>query len=537
MSQLPLAQHAAALDEPNPLETATLPGETLAQGVFLLLALTVLQRAVGFVREIFFCRTLDAQQLGQWDMAFGFLMLAAPLAVLSLPGAFGRYVEHYRQQGQLRRFLRETALCCVGLALPALTMLYFARQWFAQLIFGSRAQAGMVILLVASLVVVIAFNSFISLFTAMRNMRVVSRMELTNSLMFAVLAVGLMLAWRPTAASAVVAYAGACFVNVLGSLWRLARAWPTLDEPRAAGAAVVRGQLWSRVFPFALWIMATNFLSNLFDVIDRYMIVHCSAGTAAEALAEVGNYRSSRVVPLLLASITAMIATVATPHLSHDWECGRRGRVSARLNLLLKLLGGGLTAAAVLVLWVAPLLFQFGFRGKFAGGLAVLPWTLTYCTWCGLAVVAQKYLWCAEKAHLVGVPIILGLIANVALNFLLMPRLGLQGAVLATAAANLVALALIMLVSRRAGFAVDRGAWIMLALPAIVPLGPWLATAALVVVALEIATANRLFSAAEKAELTAGALEYVERFLSGWTHGGRQKEKGKSQKDWMLTSS
>ena len=48
-------------------------------------------------------------------MAFGFLMLAAPLVVLSLPGTFGRYVERYRQQGQLRSFLRRTALVCAAL--------------------------------------------------------------------------------------------------------------------------------------------------------------------------------------------------------------------------------------------------------------------------------------------------------------------------------------------------------------------------------------------------------------------------------------
>ena len=88
-------------------------------GVFILLVATVLQRLVGFVREVLFCRWLDAEQLGQWDMAFGFLMVAAPLAVLSLPGTFGRYVERYRQQGQLRRFLRRTALVCAGLGLPA----------------------------------------------------------------------------------------------------------------------------------------------------------------------------------------------------------------------------------------------------------------------------------------------------------------------------------------------------------------------------------------------------------------------------------
>ena len=81
--------------------------------------LTVVQRLVGFVRAVLFCRWLDAEQLGLWDMAFSFLLLAAPLSVLAIPGSFGRYLEHYRRRGQLRRFLRWTMLACGGLAAAA----------------------------------------------------------------------------------------------------------------------------------------------------------------------------------------------------------------------------------------------------------------------------------------------------------------------------------------------------------------------------------------------------------------------------------
>ena len=112
--------HPVPFDGPPPTETpGGLQAETLVDSVLILLVLTVVQRMVGFVREILFCRWLNAEQLGQWDLGFGFLMLAAPLAVLSLPGTFPRYVERYRQQGQLRSFLRRTALVCAALGLPA----------------------------------------------------------------------------------------------------------------------------------------------------------------------------------------------------------------------------------------------------------------------------------------------------------------------------------------------------------------------------------------------------------------------------------
>ncbi|MGD0516345.1 MAG: hypothetical protein ABSA26_02310, partial [Thermoguttaceae bacterium] len=83
--------------------------DSLVHSVVLWLALMAVQRAVGFLRAILFCRWLDVGQLGLWDMTFGFLMLAGPLAMLALPGTFGRYAEYYRLRGQLRPFLARTA--------------------------------------------------------------------------------------------------------------------------------------------------------------------------------------------------------------------------------------------------------------------------------------------------------------------------------------------------------------------------------------------------------------------------------------------
>src|SRR6476660_1611216 len=95
---------------PETRQQPMLRSDTLADSVAILFALTAVQRLVGFGRSVLFCSWLDPEELGQWDTAFAFLMLAAPIAVLSLPGSFGRYVEYYRQRGQLRTFLRRTSL-------------------------------------------------------------------------------------------------------------------------------------------------------------------------------------------------------------------------------------------------------------------------------------------------------------------------------------------------------------------------------------------------------------------------------------------
>ncbi len=497
-------------DNQHPPAVATaLRTDTLADSVLILLGLTVVQRLVGFCRAVLFCRWLQPEQLGQWDMAFSFLILASSLAVLALPGAFGRYVERFRRQGQLRTFLRRTIVLCAGLAAVAIVLIHLGRQWFSYLIFGTTDQAELVTLLAVSMAAMVAFNFLTELFTALRNVRVVSCMQMGLSLVFAVLGICLLLTWQCTATSVVVAYGGASLITAVGAAWWLRRTWKA--SPPVA-VPITHRALWANMAPFAAWVLIGSLLANLFEIADRYMIVHYSTMPAAEALGLVGNYHSSRVVPLLLVSIAVMLSTMIMPHLSHDWEAGHRARAAAQLRLFLKLFGFALSAAAVAVLFAAPLLFGVAFQGKFAGGLAVLPWTLTYCTWFGLLIVAQNYLLCAEKVRLISLALLIGLVVNIGLNLLLLPRLGLLGAVLATTAANLVALLLICTFNHMLGFHIDRGTRVILALPLAGCLGPWVGLLVLIAVALEAVGSNRLLSPEEKRQLAEGWTKYMERF-------------------------
>ncbi len=318
----------------------------------------------------------------------------------------------------------------------------------------------MVALAAGCLVAVIAYNFLIELFTALRNIRLVSAMQLVNSVAFAVLGVALLMSWQCSARSVLLAYGGSCLIAAVWAGCWLPRVWHAAPP---AARPMRQAALWAKVLPFAAWILLASMLMNLFGMVDRYMIIHFSGTPAVQALDAVGNYHSSRVVPLLLVSIAAMLSTMIMPHLSHDWEAGRRELVAARLRLFLKLFGFALFAGAVAVLLAAPLLFTVALRDKFPCGEAVLPWTLIYCTWFGLWLVMQDYLLCAEKARLASAALACGLVLNVLLNLVLLPRLGLEGAVLSTTAANALSLGLICLFNRRLGFHLDKGAMLVIA--------------------------------------------------------------------------
>ncbi len=478
----------------------------------MLLAVTVVQRLVGFGRGVIYCRWLDPEALGQWDLAFGFLLLAAPVAVLGLPGSFGRYVEHYRQRGQLRTFLRRTTAWTALFAGLAVATVLLLPSTFAEQIFGDSQLAELAMLTALCLAVVIFHHFLESLLMALRMSRVVSGMQFCQSLGFAVLSVLLLIFWRLGPESVVAAYGLASILSGTGSLVWLRAALAEL--PADASVPAQRG-FWTRLLPFAAWIWTANLLTHLFCVLDRYMLVHWSGLDTAAALADVGNYHSSRIVPLLLVGVANLFGSILMPYLSHDWESGRRAEVAARLNFALKVLSLVMLAAGIAVLLLAPAIFTHAFAGKYNGGLAVLPWTLTYCIWFGIALVAQNYLWCCEKAGLCSLGWLAGLVLNFGLNLVLVPRYGLSGAVLATMAANLLVLIVTCLCNRWAGMRVEAGTWLLLLAPAALGFGLLPATVVLAVALAASLIGERIFTASEKHQMLTLAAALAARIRRG----------------------
>jgi O-antigen/teichoic acid export membrane protein len=451
---------------PTSARPALLRGDTLVQSVVALLVLAVAQRVIGFGRSVLVCRWLTPAELGEWDLANRFFVLAAPLVVLGLPGSFGRYLEHYRTRGALRLVLVRTATLCAALSIVAVTGLLLAPQFVAEQVFGSADRASTVALLAIGLVSVIAYNYLTETLTALRMVRVSSLVQFCNTVAFAALSIVLLALWRLDAGAIVLAYAGACSLLVLAAVACL-----LVYRRRLPGdtAYVPHGEMWRKLLPFAVWVWVINVLHNLFEVVDRYMVLHFGNLEGAQAL--IGQYHSAQVIPVLIVSVAGMLAGMILPHLSRDWESGRRDRVCETLNLTLKLLSIAVFAGAVLVLVAAPLLFDVVWQGKYADGLALLPLALASCGWLGLSTVAQMYLWCAERAVLASASLAIGLALNVALNLALIPAYGLGGAVAATTTSNFAMLGVLFALNRGLGMRVQPHTVVITLLPAGLLLG------------------------------------------------------------------
>lgn len=482
---------------------------SLAESMLLLALLTVVQRGVGFVRGVLFCRWLSADQLGLWDLVFGFLMLAGPLVVLGIPGSFGRYVEHFRQKGQLRTFLFRTTIATVILSAAGCLLLWLFHEEAALLLFRDASLASLIPLIALTLTSVVGFNYFIELFIAMRQMRTVSALQFINSVLFAVVGLGLLLAFETSARSVILAYGISCAVALVLGAILLMKDWRKLP---LCSNVPLQSEFWRKLMPFAAWLWAINLLSNLFEVVDRYMIVHFSGLTSEQSITLVGDYHSSRVVPWLMVAVANLFGGILLPHLSADWERGEKQNVSRQINLLIKVASLVMMAGAITIGITAPFLFEYVFAGKYNGGLNVLPWTLTYCVWYSLTGCAMLYFCCAEKTHVGAIVYGIGLFANVALNAMLLPTFGLTGAVLATALANAIAVSLAMLLSARHGMEVQRSTLVLVAVPLLLGLGWAIALVALLVLLWQAYASERLFDSNEKESLKAGLGELTKRF-------------------------
>lgn len=471
--------------------------DSLLAGVAFMLVLNIVQRGVGFLRGLLFCRFLAADELGQFSLTTSFLQMAAPLIVLGLPGSFGRYVEYYRQRGQLRSFLYRLTLVTLALTGGGIAILSLTEEWLAEAMLGDRTATRLMSLSLATLAIVVVFNYLNELLTALRQVRAVSWMQFVNSIVFTIMGVLLVVVWEPTAAAVVSAFAisGIAGIAALAPWYR--ELWGEFCADREQ---LDNRDLWSKVLPFAGWMWLTNLLANAADLVDRLMIMHWSGLDFHPAQELVGQYHSARVVPLLLATMAVTIAAIVLPHWSHAWEAGKRKEVSSQTNLSLKLISITFAAASLAVLWISPLLFGVILGGKYDAGLAALPWALVSCIWFSLYVMAQNYLWCAEQAKLGTLALLMGAIANILLNLVAIP-LGLPAIMAARGIATLGSTLLVLWFNRRDGMHFSRGLWIALIAPLVVLAGPELGTTLLLGIIVIDWRTHWLFDAAEEPQL------------------------------------
>ncbi len=443
--------------------------DSIASGFSYMLVANVLQRGIGFLRNIALCYYLSDQQLGRWGLTTSFLLIAAPMAVLGLPGTFGRFVESYRTRGQLKAFVGSLmTVAMIGYGLLALWLFAFPAS-SGSLIFGAPQSSWTMLNIAIALGCIILFNSATELISGLRLSKTASAMHAVNSLSLTILSC-IALAWVRDWQVLVVAFSASALLGLLPGC-RVLLQESTWGRPAAERFSP--RELLQRVAPFAASVWAINLIMNTFDIVDRYMLLHFASAEDSSQMGQalVGQLHSGKLIPTLLANLAAMLGVILLPYMVVEWESGRKERVAASLRTSLKfgtMLLFGLSIGAMLV---SPLMFRVVLAGRYADGLAILPAALLVCCWMAVATFLHNYFWCAEKGRVLGGLTMLALVILIALSSFLIPLMGIHGAMLANVLACGVLLLLSIGALRWLGVTLGWETLIVVALPISLALG------------------------------------------------------------------
>lgn len=483
-------------------------GDALLSGLVVMLIINLGQRAIGLARNVGFCHYLQESELGMWALANSFFMIGAPIAVLGLPGSLGKFVEHYRLQGCLRPYLlRLTLASSFGLVMFCGLMMCLP-ETTGSVLYGRPMAATVIAWTAVSLAFLVIFNTTAELVMSLRLVRLGSMMHFINTLVFTILGIG-GIAITGSWTALLPAFSLSCLAAILPGLWG---AWQaTAAELLNTTKCLPSQQMWGRIVPFAAALWCSNLMSNLFDLSDRYMLLHLCPWGAEQGQALVGQFYCARILPNLLISVGMMLGGIILPYLSADWERRLFHRIESSLNSLLVVLGVGFTVLSMASLAIAPLLFDWLLEARYSQAAEILPLGMLLACWSGLSTVAATYLLCAEKGRQNALLLAISLLVNIILNWPLILWMGLWGAALATSISNGLLLALVLWRNHREGCSIHWQTAFFCGLPACLCLGIPLTAGALFVLTFVCSRTNWILSHGDRQSIDDALLPYLNR--------------------------
>ncbi|HAC90615.1 MAG TPA: hypothetical protein DCF63_08260 [Planctomycetaceae bacterium] len=492
----------------KPAHQATaVAGDAFMTGLLAMLVINIGQRAVGLLRNLGFCNFLTDADLGMWALANSFFMIGAPIAVLGLPGSFGKFVEHYRLQGKLRSYLIQLMIVS-GLGVILLSGLMLAYPTTAGLtLYGKDLGYQAIFWTVVTLISVIGFNTTFELVVSLRLIRLGSMMHFINTTVFTGLGIAGII-WYQHWIVLLPAYSLACLLAILPGLWG---AWRAAAGELRSSTAISSRAMWRRVMPFAVALWCSNLISNLFDLSDRYMLLHLCQMGAEAGQAMVGQFYCGRVLPNLLLSLAMMLAGMLLPYLSADWERAQFAKISVSMNGILTLLALAFTGLSLAAIVASPIMFQGVLSGRYQQASDILPLGMVLAAWSGLSTVAAAYLLCAEKAKQNAILLAISLVMNVILNWPLILWYGLYGAALATTVTNGLLLYLVLWRMHREGCKIKLSTLLFCGMPVCLLFGQVAAITLLSAVIIACGRTNWLLTSADRRAMDQLLVPYLEK--------------------------
>ncbi|MFH1219787.1 MAG: oligosaccharide flippase family protein [Candidatus Eisenbacteria bacterium] len=418
----------------------------MAASIGLVLFLVFIDRVVSFARGIVFARLLGTTEYGIYTLGLFLVPLLGMIASLGVPSAFMRYAPRYAMRGGLRSYLRKTYVLTIALSVLLTAVVLVRPSFFSRLIYGNASHTDVIIVSAMGIPAFLLLRNLTSTFMGLKLFRAGRLAESGQVAIYAVAGIALVVVSR-SAAMGILGFVISAFgavVIFLPLLLRYARSVEPVPE------AIVETAFYRRLLRFTVWFAVTPILAQIFQYVDRFSLQHLMNTS------DQGIYSATVNLSESMSAVGLAICNVVYPHLSATWEMGQREKA-------LKDLDGALRVTAIILLVIGLVLVVLGkwfitvvLGADYAPGARVLPFLVVFYLYTTLVWLFGVYPPLIEKTYVSAIAFSIAMPATIILNLLLIPRLGMVGAAVATMVSYFLMWCIVVALCHRFGLPVTK---------------------------------------------------------------------------------
>jgi stage V sporulation protein B len=462
--------------------------DSIATSIGLVLSLLVAQKAVSFARGVLFARLLGTEQYGIYTLGYFSILIAVSIAGLGITASFGRYAPRYEDRGALTWFFRQAYALNVSLAVAIGIAVLLLRSVLSRLIYGETGHAAAIMAAALAIPSMVVVKNLAATFAGLKLFRASSVLEFSQVAVYAVLG-GLLVAVYRSAPAGLFAYGVSMlvciplFTPLLAAYLR--RQEPVYRRPDEPG-------FHKRLLRFTIWFTITPILGQIFKYVDRLSLQRLMSAS------DQGVYSAAINLSAIISAIGLAVNSVIYPHLSTTWEAGKRGRALENLDLSIRVTTVGLLVIGLVLILLARPLILLLLGQDYVAGTQVLPWFVIFYVFTISLWLFGVYPSLVERTYVSAIGLACALPINVVLNIVLIPKMGIVGAAVATVASYLVMWFIFVRICAAFGLPVARRTVAVSLLPFLLLLPHLLASAAVGAVVYMCLTKTWIVTSAER---------------------------------------
>lgn len=431
--------------------------ETITESAGIILFFTIIQRIIQVMRGVIFARVLGPSEYGVYTLAFFFIPLVVTFAQLGIPSCYERYIPQYEKRGRLGDFFHRNYLLTMGSSLFfTVLVLSFSKQ-VSEVLYATAEYKNIIILCAATILPYVLHNSFVGSFNGLRVFKMSALLTFSQFLIFTALGITLVI-FYPIAESAVLAnlVSFILITSVFGFI-----IWRYIINSNSQKLKIQEDNFYRKILKYSIWFIVTPVVFTLFRYTDRLMINHFLG------LHEVGIYSVASNIAGLLFVLGVVLGKVLLPNLSKIWEQNQKEKAIFILNFATKINTLLLLGIAIVMVFFKKPIISILYGAEYLEGLSVIGVLLVFWLFNTIFWIIKGYGELLEKPYFPFIGSVVGILLNVFLNYILIPRYGILGAAVATTAAFGITLIIIFALNIKAGMTVELKTVLICLLPLI----------------------------------------------------------------------